>query len=271
MSLSELFKDFIESSKERIKNPIAGTYLISFLIFNWQPILLLLFSTKSIEDRINVVCTSHSSIWAILAPFIIAVLYITIVPYISVFLESTLMNVNKRRQSNKNEEAINSVKLKIDLADIELKLQDKLSRKQEIQELIEKISVLEDKNLKDAETYKALGESYKSQINELTNRLKNSIEIKNTSDLSLQDKLFNNILMDANLPLSDIVTISTLPESTEVPIGIELSKKVKKIFDFNTFWEKKGSLYYMTSAGLDLRLYVVNNYTDPTHPLFRKR
>ena len=45
--------------EDRIKSPFAGAFLISWLIVNWKALLIVAFSSTSIEARIALVSTSH--------------------------------------------------------------------------------------------------------------------------------------------------------------------------------------------------------------------
>ena len=51
MPMKDLIKDFLEASRDRIKTPITGSFALAFILWNWRPILILLFSGKSIEDK----------------------------------------------------------------------------------------------------------------------------------------------------------------------------------------------------------------------------
>lgn len=64
------FRDFIGSVgahiEERLKSPFAGAFVASWLVINWKPILIIMFSSKTIEDRIQLVSDTHLSIYSVL-------------------------------------------------------------------------------------------------------------------------------------------------------------------------------------------------------------
>ena len=86
--MKEIFDSFIENSKERIKNPFIGAFIISWIAFNWKPILIILFSSKTIEERIEYVETNHIDIFYNLwIPLIFAVIYVSFLPYLMLLFD----------------------------------------------------------------------------------------------------------------------------------------------------------------------------------------
>lgn len=49
MSGNEVYESLKSNIIDRIKNPFYGAFIFSWLVFNWKPVLLLLFSKKSID------------------------------------------------------------------------------------------------------------------------------------------------------------------------------------------------------------------------------
>ncbi len=47
--MKDIIKSFFEASRDRIKNPLIGTFIISWIAINWRPIMILIFSEKTIE------------------------------------------------------------------------------------------------------------------------------------------------------------------------------------------------------------------------------
>lgn len=66
MTITDLIKDLIDTSKERIKTPIAGAFTLALLIYNWRPIVLLFSSKMSIEDTIDRIDKNYCDSYAIL-------------------------------------------------------------------------------------------------------------------------------------------------------------------------------------------------------------
>lgn len=97
MTFSEIFKDMLEASKERIKTPIAGAFTIAFILYNWRPIALLFSSKNPIEENINYIDKNFIGIYTILIPFIIALIYSMIVPVVGLLLDMFLVFVKRKR------------------------------------------------------------------------------------------------------------------------------------------------------------------------------
>lgn len=80
----EIIKSFYETSKERIKNPLIGAFIFSWVCFNWQPILILLFSEETIVDRINIVNLKYSDVDKYLCyPITASLFYVFLLPFIN--------------------------------------------------------------------------------------------------------------------------------------------------------------------------------------------
>ena len=54
-TIKELFIEIIESSRERLKNPVIGAFIFSWIAINWRIILLLVYSDQAIEDKIRII------------------------------------------------------------------------------------------------------------------------------------------------------------------------------------------------------------------------
>lgn len=57
MSASEVYNSLKSNMSDRIKSPFYGAFVFSWLVFNWKPILILVFSKKSIYVVIEEVST----------------------------------------------------------------------------------------------------------------------------------------------------------------------------------------------------------------------
>lgn len=96
--MRNLINAFLDSSKDRLKNPFIGAFVFAWIGINWRPIITLLFSEKSIAERIQKIETDYSSLWLTLfLPLIIAVFYIVVIPYI-MWLFDTFSNLALRNR-----------------------------------------------------------------------------------------------------------------------------------------------------------------------------
>ena len=80
--MKEIINSILDSTKERLKNPLLGSFVFSWIIFNWKPIFYIIFSKNSIENKIDFVSECYSLIntnfWY---PLFFSIFYILIFPY----------------------------------------------------------------------------------------------------------------------------------------------------------------------------------------------
>jgi len=123
--MKEFLQSILKSAEDRIKNPFVGTFITSWIIFNWKPIIFIIFSNRSIEGKINFIKDNYSDIWSYLwLPLISAIFYIAILPYIS-FVFEYLTKFSHGLRNKVNLEARNAtLKLQIGVAQNEIKLEE---------------------------------------------------------------------------------------------------------------------------------------------------
>lgn len=121
--MKELVNTFFATSKERVANPIIGTFIFSWIAFNWKPIIFIIISSQKIEDRIAFVDSNFSNIGNLLVlPLIAVILYVLVVPHINLLFEYLLefsrikrnnISIAKQKQliENKKQLAIEEIKL----------------------------------------------------------------------------------------------------------------------------------------------------------------
>jgi hypothetical protein len=83
--LSSLLDSFRSHVEERARSPFAGAFVFSWVAFNWQSLLVVIFSARPIEERIEAVLPRFQSIeYTVLWP-----LLLTLVVLLSYYLLST--------------------------------------------------------------------------------------------------------------------------------------------------------------------------------------
>lgn len=81
------FKNSIRYSVlERVSNPLFAAFTFSWLAFNWQTILILLFSDQDIEVKIGAIISVGGWWTSLILPSLSAVFYVTAMPH---FVEYT--------------------------------------------------------------------------------------------------------------------------------------------------------------------------------------
>jgi len=81
LSLPEAFSSTLSTAMQRIKNPVFGSFVISWFFFNWRNVLYLLFSDERISWRIDYI--SGNSNWgtAIIYPLVSTALLCAVLPW----------------------------------------------------------------------------------------------------------------------------------------------------------------------------------------------
>lgn len=123
--MKEFLQSVLKSTEDRIKNPFVGTFITSWIIFNWKPIFFIIFSEKKIEEKIKIIIDDYSDIWCYLwLPLFSAVFYIAILPYIS-FAFEYFTKFSHGLRNKVNLEARNAtLELQIGVAQNEIKLEE---------------------------------------------------------------------------------------------------------------------------------------------------
>ncbi|WP_060873834.1 hypothetical protein [Myroides odoratus] len=173
-------KDFLGSifktTEERLKNPFVGSFIISFIAFNWKPILIVIFSNIPIEDRVSYVSNNYSDVaYLLVLPLLLSLFYVLFLPKIMCWIDENTFESFKKRNEHLYHSKTVDIEGQITIADKEIELEDKRANYKEKSDLNNQIKQL--KNEIDI---------YKADIDDLTNKLNDST-IKN-NDLN---SLFN--------------------------------------------------------------------------------
>lgn len=203
MTIADLIKEFIETSKERLKSPFSGAFLWSFTIYNWRPILLLMFSNASMEDKIVVINHEYCKPSAILWPISMAVFYIVVLPFIMWLFDWPVVFAKKIRLSKVYENKNNILQEKIDIAAKTLELRNAETGNKEIQNIQEENATLKDQIFTLQESIKQINESNKITIDSLNTKLADANNMINQRQKGGQgiDYNTNSIIEDLYLML----------------------------------------------------------------------
>lgn len=202
MTIADLIKDFIDTSKERLKTPISGAFLWSFIVYNWRPIFLLIFSNAAIEDKIVVINYEYCNFWAIFFPFFIALFYLLLVPKLMLNIDKSLVETKQERVDNNYNEKEHEMTRKINLARQDFLLKNVQSGSKEIDDLLTQI------------------ESLKETNSQITTANKNTIDQLNIALKKANDSLASFVLQDDN----------------KIKSKKGIGEKVDSPFQFNAFF-----------------------------------
>lgn len=202
----------LDTSKDRLKNPFIGAFVLSWIAINWKPIATFLFSKETIKERIQIIELSYESVWNVLYfPLIIAGIYIVILPYVMLGFDM-LANIALKKRKEKL---------------IDLKFFDIQGRK--------KLAISES----ELEDIKANYRN-KADLNKKIERLEDNIEKKNEFIENLQAKIetLNKDYENLKRLSTDSMNLSfTLEEEKE--LNIEYSKFREE--DYSDFFKEVGS------------------------------
>jgi hypothetical protein len=261
MTLADLLKDLIETSKERVKTPISSAYVLSFTLWNWRPISLLFIENATITQKISVINAEYCTASAIIGPFLLGLFFTIGVPYIMALIDVMLQPAKKWRLQNlyKSKKAV--LQNQILLADIELELQDKKSRNKEKEDFQLQIQDLEKRIESTSDSHKAIVDSYEKRLFEMTETLNKTTAFQKNSNTTKNDVHFVNILIDSNFSPNDIEKINRLPNNNKDVIDfIKIGYTVMNFLKDNMLVEEKGdNMYYLTKIGLEFRNWTINN------------
>ncbi|MCW3161144.1 hypothetical protein [Chryseobacterium oryctis] len=141
--MKDILSSIFETNKERLKNPIIGSFLTSWILINWKPILILIFSSKNIEDKIKFITLEYNNIFNILIlPLLFSFLYIIVFPYLLMFIDKLTKKATEGRKNEALNLTILDVKNKQKLAEEESELENIKASFREKKDLNKKIEIL---------------------------------------------------------------------------------------------------------------------------------
>lgn len=136
--VKELFKSFKGHLEDRISNPILGAFGLAWIFINWKIVLLLFFSEKSIEEKIEVISTSHNS-WdfLVLYPLLFTAFYLLALPWLLLGVQLLQEKANTQRRTRQLVSDTSYLSAKVDFVRAEsdldaIRLEHDLHREMEI-------------------------------------------------------------------------------------------------------------------------------------------
>ncbi|MBF4487231.1 hypothetical protein [Flavobacterium sp. CSZ] len=193
MTISDLLKEIIDSSKERVKSPISGAYLLSFTLWNWRPIALLLFEKATITQKIIVINSEYCDKMAVFGPFLLGLFFTIGIPYIMTVIDILLVPAKKKRLKTIYQAKTNELTEQIELVAKELELQDKKNRSKTTEDFEQQISELQNRLDTLNNSNKSIIEDYENKINDLTTILQtNNSEKEKEKEINYFTRLMIN-------------------------------------------------------------------------------
>lgn len=262
--MKDFFQSIVDSSKERIKNPLIGAYILSFLFYNWRPISIYLFSKETIESKIEKINESYCSSFIFFWPLLIAFFYVLILPFINMIIETVLLHPTQQRIKQKHNKKIfelntkkEEYRIEKELEDIRAGLLDMVNLNNQIQQLQNEkdrlqeqhtitvsnfeneINQMQDQYNKTLKDFQLLQYESKDGINGIKERSKRIFEYFSQEELKEFVKICNDYIFKSNPDFSQIV----------------FKELIESYVDRGFFKREsigKQSRYFLTDLGLEI-------------------
>jgi len=249
--LSDLRKSISSILHERVTSPLYGTFIISWLIWNWKIVYLTIFISKNsiTGTKIDYIVNNYSQISNLLVyPLISTLILITLVPFVSNKAYSLSMYFRDKRIKKKNsydEKQLLTIKqstaLRLETRNLEVELQGVIEKKDfEIEQL--------ENQLKEAQIKPIITSTKDAEKYDLDNISKEYLEIKKN----------NRIFSSLGHLIRKINEFGNFPNGTD--------KDIIEYYLVNNIVDKDPSGgYFLNNKGLQFyKKYVNETFVDTT-------
>lgn len=103
-TVKDFFQSVYDSYRDRVKSPFIGSFMISFIIFNWRAFAILFYSEWSMHCRIEWVEQQYCNLMNLFYPIGISLFYVLILPYINLCIEFVLKYYSDKKQMKIDEQ-----------------------------------------------------------------------------------------------------------------------------------------------------------------------
>lgn len=209
MSILEFFKSISDASKERIINPVLGTFALSFVAFNWQAFMAILLSTKEIEEVFKDIQDYSSTNTTLWVPIAFTIFFNLAIPYIMMAFDNlTSFAIDKRndflhhRRIKELNQEVSRAEKKVELEDARANYTEKAELNNEIQKLNSDLNDKESALKKIQKEVEAIQETYNS-ISDANEDFKMSNE-ELQKQLSTTEKKYSSLTSENNIKVKDL-------------------------------------------------------------------
>jgi chromosome segregation ATPase len=144
--IKDVIGAFRQTSLERVKSPFLGAFVFSWVAFNWQALVILLFSEKTVEKRLGIINDHYDVGSFLLGPICTSILITFLLPQIN----KIITKIQDKPNSDTIELTLTS---KIKIAELqqsiaEIEARKKLADKKEEKYIEESIYRIKEENSK---------------------------------------------------------------------------------------------------------------------------
>jgi hypothetical protein len=187
--MKEIINSILDSTKDRLKNPLLGAFVFSWLIFNWKPLFYILFSNNSVENKIDFItecyCSMNNNFWF---PLMFSILYIIMFPYILWGFDKLSSKAIIGRKDNIINLNISDIKNQQKIAFEESELENIKASYRDKADLNKKIEILNNQLIEKDEIINIQNIELNQIKNDQT-RLRDFIKTNTDSDLNNNEKI----------------------------------------------------------------------------------
>lgn len=262
MTFSELLKEIHDSSKERVKTPITGAYIFSFIIWNWRPLVLLIFENATVSEKIIVINNEYCNLMSILGPFFLSLFFTLGIPYLMVIINNILKPAKQSRIESIYQTKTTELNEQIKLVDKELALQDKKTRSKSTEDFENQINEMQKRIDNINESNKVVVEDYENKIKDLTNIIQKNINEKENeiNSLKIQNEKneFSKLMIGTNFSVKDFLFVKNISLNPNTLYNkSNISSEVYIFLKNNNFIETFNDRFGYTKKGIRFLQYII--------------
>jgi len=155
--MKDLAVSVIQNLKERVSSPFSGAYLLSWVVVNYKPVIILFLSDKEIEARLDIMSESSYSIYIMFGlPLAFSFLYLWLSPYLNLFVSKFRDSPIHSSKSLVIKQLTELAKEKIEMVEAETALERKRLELEKDKKQIEIDGKLKELELQDREALRII-------------------------------------------------------------------------------------------------------------------
>lgn len=227
--MKELLQSVFRTTEERVKNPFIGAFITSWVLFNWKPILFILFSAKNIEEKITFINENFSDLKLLIwFPLLAVFFYILLLPYLNLLFDILLkyslfkrneIVINKQKQIIDNQKQIAIEEIKLEEAKTEYR--ERNTHNKLVEDLQKRNIDLESEFNKEKELSRAFIEGLRNELKDREKKMKEEFTYfeKRYSESQKIISELNKKIIDRD---KDIQSLQTMISDKEVGRKLKL-------------------------------------------------
>ncbi|EJD6400492.1 hypothetical protein M0H77_RS09965 [Providencia rettgeri] len=196
----EIVQAVTEAAKDRIKNPVMATFVISWCVFNWSSLLVLIFGNDSIQQKVQIASVAFSDKSSWLIPIFFTATYLFINKPLNLVFQKAMVGFDYISMAIEHSKKIKELELEKEReslrAEKDMAYEDtKTNKEKEIQEMKEQITVSKDKEgalTREIDELKKEKEFNRNEMNELQKT--NSKQQEKVNELFLENEKLTKYL-----------------------------------------------------------------------------